>query len=128
MYYGVEQLDMKTALFIALAGFLTVIAILIFMSLIIRFISKGIVLTENISEKRKSKKNAGAAANEPAVSETGYVPAKRKTTPGFVELIDVDEPTAAVIMAIVSSKTGIPPERLAFSSIKLIGEAKTNEV
>lgn len=128
MYYGVEQLDMKTALFIALAGFLTVITILIFMSLIIRFISKGIVLTENISEKRKNKKNTGAAANEPAVPEAGYVPAKRKTTPGFVELIDVDEPTAAVIMAIVSSKTGIPPERLAFSSIKLIGEAKTNEV
>lgn len=37
-----------------------------------------------------------------------------------VELVGVDEQSAAVIMAIVSDKTGIPIERLSFKSIKLM--------
>ena len=36
-----------------------------------------------------------------------------------VELVGVDEPTAAVIMAIVSHRSGISLDRLAFKSIKL---------
>ena len=36
-----------------------------------------------------------------------------------VELINVDEQTAAIIMAIVSHRSGISLDRLAFKSIKL---------
>jgi len=39
---------------------------------------------------------------------------------GSLVLKDVDEPTAAMIMAIVSDKSGIPLERLIFRSIKLV--------
>ena len=37
---------------------------------------------------------------------------------GTLELDGVDEPTAAVIMAIVSDESGIPLNRLLFKSIK----------
>lgn len=37
---------------------------------------------------------------------------------GKLDLIDVDEPTAAVIMAIISDQSGIPLNRLNFKSIK----------
>ena len=40
----------------------------------------------------------------------------------------VEEKEAAVIMAIVSDKSGIPLERLNFRSIKLIGDEKKGEV
>ena len=39
---------------------------------------------------------------------------------GTLVLKDVDEPTAAMIMAIVSDESGIPLERLIFRSIKLV--------
>jgi len=39
---------------------------------------------------------------------------------GTLVLKDVDEATAAMIMAIVSDESGIPLERLIFRSIKLI--------
>lgn len=128
MFYN-QDIDITTALFIALAGFTTVVLILLLISVIIRCISKGIVFADGIVEKRKAKKSGEAteAASAAAPAE-GEAPVKRPVTPGFVELTDVDEPTAAVIMAIVSSKTGIAPERLAFSSIKLIGEAKSDEI
>lgn len=39
---------------------------------------------------------------------------------GMVKLKDVDEPTAAMIMAIVGDESGIPLEELCFKSIKLV--------
>ena len=46
---------------------------------------------------------------------------------GEVDLIGVDEKTAAVIMAIVSNQTDIPLNRLSFKSIKLIEDKKGGE-
>lgn len=42
---------------------------------------------------------------------------------GELMLIKTDEPTAAVIMAILSNQIKIPLNRLSFKSIKLLGEA-----
>jgi Na+-transporting methylmalonyl-CoA/oxaloacetate decarboxylase gamma subunit len=39
---------------------------------------------------------------------------------GVLKLRDVDEPTAAMIMAIVSDESGIPLSELCFKSIKLV--------
>ena len=39
---------------------------------------------------------------------------------GTLVLKDVDEATAAMLMAIVADESGIPPERLVFRSIKLV--------
>ena len=39
---------------------------------------------------------------------------------GELELVGTDEKTAAVIMAVVSNKSGIPLNRLSFKSIRLM--------
>ena len=39
---------------------------------------------------------------------------------GELDLVDTDEKTAAVIMALVSYKSGIPLSRLSFKSIRLM--------
>ena len=41
---------------------------------------------------------------------------------GTLRLTNVDEPTAAMIMAIVSDESGIPLSMLCFKSIRLLGE------
>lgn len=41
---------------------------------------------------------------------------------GTLKLINVDEPTAAMIMAIVSDESGIPLSQLCFKSIRLINK------
>lgn len=41
---------------------------------------------------------------------------------GKLDLVNVDDKTAAVIMAIVSNESGIPLNRLQFNSIKKIEE------
>ena len=45
-------------------------------------------------------------------------PCSSTQSQGTLELDGVDEPTAAVIMAIVSDESGIPLNRLLFKSIK----------
>lgn len=42
------------------------------------------------------------------------------SAPQFVDLVDVDETTAAVIMAIICDQIGALPEELYFKSIRLI--------
>ncbi|MGI6248973.1 MAG: OadG family protein [Acutalibacteraceae bacterium] len=69
-------------------------------------------------EKRKSKTASPApilSSQPPAVG----VPLPQANT-DKVELIDTDEATAAVIMAIVSDKSGIPLNRLKFERIKKV--------
>ena len=47
-----------------------------------------------------------------------------KLSAGTLVLKNVDEKTAAMIMAIVADESGIPLERLIFRSIKLTSEVK----
>lgn len=75
-------------------------------------------LGENLAGK-KGKKNA--ASDEPAPvqqSAAAGTPLPGTQSQGTLELDGVDEPTAAVIMAIVSDESGIPLNRLLFKSIK----------
>ena len=61
----------------------------------------------------KKEKNETAPAAAPAVNQVRSL-----------DLIDVDESTAAVIMAIVSEESGIPLDRLSFKSIKKVEDEK----
>lgn len=65
---------------------------------------------------KKASAKAGTAAPVAEQNAGGGLSAES----GTLILTDTDEETAAMIMAIVSDKTGIPPERLVFRSIKLI--------
>ena len=59
-----------------------------------------------------------------APSAPAGVPMPAGMNQGELELINTDEKTAAVIMALVSHQTGIPLERLDFKSIRLIEDAE----
>lgn len=70
-----------------------------------------------ISKAVRGKK-APAAPEQPSTPEV-----TKSETPiaqNGLELVGTDEKTAAIIMAIVSEKSGIPLNRLSFKSIKLM--------
>lgn len=114
IYGSADAMTISKALLVALVGFCTVLIILAIIALFIKLIAYIFSLI--------TKKKA-ASAPAPAVKKTATVPAVQtapvaRTMHGQVKLIDVDEPTAAVIMALVSHNSGIPLEKLDFKSIK----------
>ncbi len=109
IYGSNDAMDFGKAALVAVVGFVTVIAILAIIALFI----KAIAFIFDKSAK-KSTNPAPAAAQQTAP----VMPVSQPAQSG-VELVNVDEPTAAVIMAIVSHQSGISLDRLAFKSIKL---------
>ena len=107
------------ALNVSATGFIVVLIILALLACIIVVLSKAIRLfdKDNTKANKKEEKNS-ASASEPVKA----VPASAQTTqiPAGLELYKTSEKTAATIMAIVSHESGIPLERLAFSSIRLV--------
>jgi len=71
---------------------------------------------------------SGAAAKAPKEEAVEVAPTATGSalpdsqSAGKLDLINVDDKTAAVIMAIVSNESGIPLNRLQFNSIKKIEE------
>lgn len=121
------SLTMPETLLVAVAGILVVIAELALITVIILGISK-------IMRSIESKLTSGGEVNEAAPAAVTSVapvtvpavapsaPAVSYGTVNGIQLIDVDEPTAAVVMALVSNQSGIPLERLSFKSIRGITE------
>lgn len=68
----------------------------------------------------KAAKKAPEAAQTSSAAEKTTVAAPAGVSNGELDLIETDEKTAAVIMAIVSNKSGIPLNRLSFKSIRLM--------
>ena len=110
--YGSEDaMTISKALLVALVGFITVIILLAVIALFIKFIA----FIFSLLTKKKAVPAPAAAKSAPAPAAK---PAKALRSE--IKLIDVDEPTAAVIMALVSHNSGIPLEKLDFKSIKLL--------
>lgn len=110
--YGSEDaMTISKALLVALVGFITVVILLAVIALFIKFIA----FIFSLLTKKK-------AAPAPAAAKSVPAPAAKpaKALRSEIKLIDVDEPTAAVIMALVSHNSGIPLEKLDFKSIKLL--------
>ena len=79
-----------------------------------------IYIVKAINSKKKVEvpvEKAPAATKTPSASSK---PAGLAASSGDLELVGTDEKTAAVIMAIVSDKSGIPLNRLQFKSITLM--------
>ncbi len=70
--------------------------------------------------RRKALPAEAVAVIDAPAAKPAAVPMPAGMTQGSLELVNTDEKTAAVIMAIVSDKSGIPLNRLAFKSIKLL--------
>lgn len=108
IYGSNDAMDFGKAALVAVVGFITVIVILAIIALFIKAIAA-------IFDKTSKAAKSAAPAPAPAAPAA---PVAQPAQPG-VELVNVDEPTAAVIMAIVSHQSGISLDRLAFKSIKL---------
>ena len=108
IYGSNDAMTFSRAALVAVVGFLTVMVILAIIALFI----KGIAAIFD-----KTGKSAAKAPAAPATAPAA--PAVQPVQSSGVELVNVDEPTAAVIMAIVSHQSGISLDRLVFKSIKL---------
>ena len=90
-------------------GMLTVLAVLAVIALFTLLLSR--VLGE--------KKKPAPAENAPSAPQA---PVSGPEKADGVTVYDVDDETAAVLMAIVSDRSGVPLERLRFKSIKPLEE------
>lgn len=100
------------AFLVALSGIVIVFLMLAVLCLMIPVISKCVRMTQ--------KKASPAPAAVPTPAPAAPAPAPAGAYGGEVALIDVDEKTAACIMAIVSHETGIPLSELVFKKIKAL--------
>ena len=115
------KMPLTDAIATSVIGIVTVILILAIISLLIILVSKVIRAVEGVAAKKAPTAPATAA---PAASAPAGVPMPAGMNQGELELINTDEKTAAIIMAIVSDKSGIPLNRLSFKSIKLVEDNK----
>ncbi len=104
------------ALGTAVVGILVVLAELALLALFITILSKIIGAFTKKKKAAQPVEEAAVPAAQPAVQPAAQA-VRADDSPN---LINVDEPTAACIMAIVSNRSGIPLERLRFRSIKLL--------
>lgn len=105
------------ALQVSLFGIVIVFALLIILAILIMIISRIARAGESIASKKKKKTESPAAPTQ-VQAQTAGTPLPDTLSQGSLVLEGVDEPTAAVIMAIVSDESGIPLNRLLFKSIK----------
>lgn len=110
------KIPIGQALAVSLIGIVTVILILAVIACLILLVSKIIRAIE--------KKTADTAEKSSPSTAPQGIPMPEGMMQGEIELIGTDEKTAAVIMAIVSKKSGIPLNRLNFKSIKLLNGEK----
>ena len=110
------KMPIMEALLTSVVGIITVLCILAIIAVLIILVSRVIRGME-----KSSSKNADAPVASAASAPKG-VPMPQGMMQGELELVNTDEKTAAVIMAIVSDKSGIPLNRLNFKSIKLMEE------
>ena len=112
------KMEISEVLTIAIVGLLTVMAILALIAVCIIVISKIIRLIESKADKKKETKLPESGTPQADAKQGTPLPESKSV--GSLELVGTDEATAAVIMAIVSDKSGIPLNRLVFKSIRLM--------
>lgn len=115
------KMPVSEALLTALVGIITVLVILSLIAVCIMILSK-IICTIEAAAQKKGKESANNGASASAAKTSNGEPLPDTKSIGSLELIGTDEATAAVIMAIVSDKSGIPLNRLEFKSIRLLEE------
>ena len=113
------KMPLGEALAVSVIGLVTVISILAIIACLIVLVSKVIRTIEAAFQK----KSAPAGTQVKTAAPTAPAAAADNS----VELIDTDEKTAAVVMAIVAKESGIPLNRLKFESIRLMEDEKKGE-
>jgi Na+-transporting methylmalonyl-CoA/oxaloacetate decarboxylase gamma subunit len=125
---SVFTMSLATSLLVALFTLAVVFLVLTIIYFLIRIFSAAIG-----GFKRSPKELAAASTQEPRLSAVPAnitefkqdIPAKPEPKPfsaGIIKLNNVDEKSAAMVMAVVSHETGIPLSQLRFKSIRRIDE------
>ena len=104
------------ALIVAVSGFLIVFLMLCLLWFIIVMINKAVTALEK-STKTEAPAAAPASASPSAAPVKTSEPKEEAVYGGELALYNVDEKTAACIMAIISDETKIPLSQLIFKSI-----------
>lgn len=119
-------MPISQAVMIALSGFMVVFMMLCILWGLIVLISKfvkGLTQKEEAAALRTSQEAAAQAQTETA-SETVKTASEQEVVHlpygGEIALFDVDEKTAACIMAIVADSSKIPLDQLIFKSIRAL--------
>jgi Na+-transporting methylmalonyl-CoA/oxaloacetate decarboxylase gamma subunit len=113
-------MSIGSALIIAVSGFLVVFLMLCLLWGIIVLINK---VTNSLPGTRKKEAPAVSAditPEAPAPAKAAAVKEESATYGGELALYNVDEKTAACIMAIISDETKIPLSQLIFKSIRAL--------
>lgn len=115
---------------VSVTGIIVVLLVLALLAVLVWLLSKGVRSVEGKGKETAKKAKAApapVASTEAVKPVTAAAPVAPATTAlpgncsaGSLDLLDVDEKTAAVIMAIVSHESGIPLNRLDFKSIQAI--------
>ena len=115
------KISIGEALIFALIGFAIVFAVLLILNIFIRILSAVVRGIENGTKKTEATPAASAPAAAPVTDSKPAIPAGMKVADGSlgdVKLYDVDDATAAMIMAIVADQLDAPLNELRFKSIK----------
>ena len=119
MFADKITLTLPETLLVAVAGIIVVMLELALITVLILGISR--IMRSIESKLTAGTDEAPEAKSEPVIINVPAAPAAAPVTyvpANNIQLVDVDEPTAAVVMALVSNQSGIPLERLMFKSIK----------
>lgn len=119
--YGDAPMTVGRGLLIAAAGFLIVFLVLGAIALFVKGMG---AIFDAAAKKKKAAPAAAAQATEEPVTASPAAPTgpalPENESAGTLTLTDVTEEEAALIMAIVSDRSGIPLNRLQFNSIRLL--------
>lgn len=107
-------MSMPESVLVAIFVMAVVFAVLLLLSGVIKFFSKGL----NAIAGKNKESIAVPTAAQPALQKKQQN-GEEDFSSGTLKLKDVDEPTAAMVMAIVSDESGIPLSELVFKSITL---------
>lgn len=111
---AMEKFSIGTAALIVVLG----MAVVFFGLILLMYVTK---IAGAIISRKKSAESAAAPAAAPAAPAAPAVKtAPAPGTAGKIALHDVPDKTAAMLMAIVASKTGKPLNQLRFISIREI--------
>lgn len=122
IYGAGAEMTLSRAALISVVGILIVFLILGILAVFVKIMGFGF---DRLHETRRKKMAAAAPRPAPAPAQPAPpagTPLPADTSAGTLKLIDVTEEEAAVIMAVVSHRSGIPLNRLQFNSIKAVSE------
>jgi len=112
--YADGNIGFGEALSVSVTGIIVVMIILAILAVLVLLLSKAVRAVEGAA--KKNKKSEAPVSDSASASSGSALSASQSA--GKLELVGVDDKTAAVIMAIVSNESGIPLNRLQFNSIK----------